>query len=245
MIITTSWDDGHKSDLRLTKLLNQYELKGTFYIPKTCFLKSLTDIEIKQLDQVHEIGAHDFNHDHLTQLDLKELKNQISGARKYLEDLLGKRIKMFSYPRGEYNQQVKEIVMENGFFGARTVKEFCFEKPSDFFEMETTLHIYPFPFRKRDKNHYHLTRFLFQPLQRKFTKILKTRLPLNSFISWSNLAKNMFDYARKKDDIFHLWGHSWELDRYDMWDDLEYLFKYIRKHKDIIALTNSEVLEKI
>jgi len=245
MIITTSWDDGHKSDLRLTKLLNQYELKGTFYIPKICELRSLTDQEVIDIDKTQEIGAHDFNYDHLTQLDSEELKKQIFGAREYLENLLGKKIKMFSYPRGEYNQQVKEVVIKNGFFGARTVKEFNFKEADDFFEMGTTLHIYPFPFRKRDSNNYHLTRFLFQPVQRKFFKILKTGLPLNSFINWSNLAKNMFNHARKKDEIFHLWGHSWELDKYDMWIELENLFKYIRKHKNIIALTNSEVLKKI
>jgi len=244
MIITTSWDDGHKSDLRLTNLLNQYGLRGTFYIPKICELRSLTDQEVVEISKTQEIGAHDFNHDHLIQLDLEELKNQISGAREYLENLLGRKIKMFSYPRGEYNQRVKEIVMENGFCGARTVKEFNFEKPDDSFEMETTLHIYPFPFRKMDANHYHLTRFLFQPLQRKFFRILKTGLPWNSFISWPNLAKNMFDHAKKKDGVFHLWSHSWELDRYDMWDDLEDLFKYIREHENVVVLTNSEVLEK-
>lgn len=244
MIITTSWDDGHKSDLRLTELLNQYKLKGTFYIPKTCELRSLTDQEVIDIDKTQEIGAHDFDNDHLTQLNLEELKKQISGAREYLEKLLNKKIKMFSYPRGEYNKQVKEVVIENGFLGARTVKEFNFKKPDDFFEIETTLHVYPFPFRKRDENNYHLTRFLFQPFQRNFLKILKTGLPLNSFVNWFNLSKNMFDYTKKRNGIFHLWGHSWELDKYNMWSDLEKLFKYIRKHEDIIALTNSEILEK-
>jgi len=244
MIITTSWDDGAKADLKIAQLLNKYGLKGTFYIPKTSDLKTLTDLEVKELDRVHEVGAHDFNHDHLTQLDLNELKNQISGAREYLEDLLGKQIKMFAYPRGEYNQQVKEVVKENSFLGARTVKEFCFTQPDDFFEIETTIHIYPFPFRKRDANHYHLTRFLFQPLQRKFTKVLKMGLPFNSFFNWLNLAKNLFNYTKEKDGVFHLWGHSYELDKYDMWNDLEELFRYIRLHENIISLTNSEVLEK-
>ncbi len=86
MIITTSWDDGHKSDLRLVKLLSQYGLRGTFYIPKICKLRSLTDHEIINTSKTQEIGAHDFNHDHLTQLDLEELRNQIPGSREYLEN---------------------------------------------------------------------------------------------------------------------------------------------------------------
>jgi len=245
MIITTSWDDGYKSDLRLTKLLNQYGLRGTFYIPKICELRSLTDQEVVDISKTQEIGAHDFNHDHLTQLNPDQIRKQVSGAKNYLDNLLTKPVKMYSYPRGEYNQQVKEIVKENGFLGARTVKEFSFQQPDDFFEMGTTIHIYPFPFRKRDAHHYHLTRFLFQPIQRKFFRILKTGLPWNSFINWPNLAKNMFDCAKKKDGIFHLWGHSWELDKYDMWDDLEELFKYITQHQNIVYLTNSQILKRI
>jgi hypothetical protein len=31
--ITTSWDDGHPSDLRLADLLHKHSLRGTFYVP--------------------------------------------------------------------------------------------------------------------------------------------------------------------------------------------------------------------
>ena len=31
-IVTTSWDDGHKLDLKLAALLKKYNIKGTFYI---------------------------------------------------------------------------------------------------------------------------------------------------------------------------------------------------------------------
>ena len=34
-IITTSWDDGHPLDFKLAELLNKYNLKGTFYIPRS------------------------------------------------------------------------------------------------------------------------------------------------------------------------------------------------------------------
>jgi len=244
MIITTSWDDGHKSDLRLTKLLNQYGLKGTFYISKAGDFRSLTDDNIKEIFKTQEIGAHTLTHPDLTEIDLAKVEKEIIGSKEYLESLLKKKIKMFCYPEGEYNQKVKEITIKSGFLGARTIKEFNFEKPNDFFEMETTIHIYPFPFRKRNANHYHLTRFLFQPLQRKFAKVLKIGLPFNSFFNWLNLAKNLFDYTKEEDGVFHLWGHSWELDRYDMWNDLEGLFRYIRQRENIISLTNSEVLEK-
>jgi peptidoglycan/xylan/chitin deacetylase (PgdA/CDA1 family) len=30
--VTTSWDDGHILDVKLSELLKKYNLKGTFYI---------------------------------------------------------------------------------------------------------------------------------------------------------------------------------------------------------------------
>lgn len=30
IIVTTSWDDGHKLDLKLAKLLEKHEIRGTF-----------------------------------------------------------------------------------------------------------------------------------------------------------------------------------------------------------------------
>ena len=35
LIVTTSWDDGQKVDLKLAKLLIKYDVKGTFYITKS------------------------------------------------------------------------------------------------------------------------------------------------------------------------------------------------------------------
>jgi len=32
-IVTTSWDDGHPSDLKLVELLRKYDVPATFYIP--------------------------------------------------------------------------------------------------------------------------------------------------------------------------------------------------------------------
>jgi len=57
IIVTTSWDDGHKFDIRLAKLLDKYGLKGTFYITKN-FQGRLSKEEIKSISKNHEIGAH-------------------------------------------------------------------------------------------------------------------------------------------------------------------------------------------
>ena len=47
--VTTSWDDGHSLDMKLYNLLEEYGLKGTFYIttdrPEQPILENRTKIK--------------------------------------------------------------------------------------------------------------------------------------------------------------------------------------------------------
>lgn len=243
-IVTTSWDDGNKLDLKLLNLLSRYNLKGTFYIPKNFELKSLTDQEIKLIAETQELGAHTLNHPDLTSLSSnEEIKEEIKESKDFLEQLVGQEIKMFAYPGGKFDLRTKQAVKEAGFIAARVARQFEFNISQDKFEFAATIHVYPHPFRKRNKNHYHFSRFLLQPLQNNFSQILKFKLPKKSFFNWFNLSQALFDYFLVKGEVYHLWGHSWEIEKYGMWNDLEKIFKYISQRSDCQYLTNSEAIE--
>ena len=78
IIVTTSWDDGHKLDLKLAGLLNKYSLKGTFYISKNYFEENrLTEADILAISKNHEIGAHTINHPDLAKISANESKKEI------------------------------------------------------------------------------------------------------------------------------------------------------------------------
>jgi len=239
IVVTISWDDSHPANRRLAELLGRYNLRGTFYLDK----RNTSAKEIKELSQLMEIGAHSLNHPDLTKLDLKEAEEEVVGSKKWLEEAIGRPVQMFAYPFGHYNAEIKGIVRQAGFIGARTTEEFCLKQPEDFFETGTALHIYPFPLRKRNDKDYHLSRFLFQPLAGKFLKILKLGLPWSSFLNWPELAKNTFDYVLKNGGVYHLWGHAFEMEKYGLWPDLENIFKYISGRENVSYLTNSQVLE--
>src|SRR5207237_6708341 len=68
--VTTSWDDGHKLDVRLAALLKKYGIKGTFYIcPQDQEFKDedlLSPQDILSISQDFEIGGHTITHPHLT-----------------------------------------------------------------------------------------------------------------------------------------------------------------------------------
>ncbi len=243
IIFTSSWDDGHKLDLKLAEFLDKYNIKGTFYVPKRYTKEPLSFNDIIKLSKKHEIGAHTLSHPELDKISLADARREIEGSKQYLEKLLNKEVKMFCYPRGKINDKVEEIVKESGFLGARSTQKFCIQKPVDYFKFGVSIHIYPFPLRKKDASHYLLNRNLFDPLRLNYKKIKKLNLSISAYFSWQKLARNLFNYTMKNGELFHLYGHSHEIERYGMWEELELFLRYINKKKNIKYYTNSEVLD--
>jgi peptidoglycan/xylan/chitin deacetylase (PgdA/CDA1 family) len=226
--VTTSWDDGHKMDLRLAKMLQKYGASGTFYVSPLTHVKHrenrLTEAEIEELDVHHEVGAHTLNHVRLDSISINEAEAEIEGSKLYLERLLGHEIAMFSYPWGRYNRKIKEIVKNNGFSGARTCNGGSFALPTDPYELQTTLHA---------SNGSPL-------LALEMAVRFKTRRIL---LNWESRAKLLFDLFLREGGIFHLWGHSWEIDRKNDWGKLERVLQYISGRNGIEYRTNGEILE--
>jgi len=49
-------------------------------------------------------------------------------------------------------------------------------------------------------------------------------------IDWLKLAKDLFIKTKKENGVYHLWGHSHEIDRDNNWEKLEELLKFIREN---------------
>ena len=247
MIVTTSWDDGYKLDLKLGQLLNRYNLKGTFYVAKNIDNK-LSDSEIKLISQTQEIGSHTLTHPDLTKLSLEKARKEIEESKKWLEQIINKQLKMFCYPKGKYNNQIIKLVKQAEYFGARTtrLRKLSF---SDNYQMPTTCNVFaPDNKIKRDKKnglalwHRKLIR-LQNELPRAFNAFFKLGLKWQDRNNWLEIAKKYFDLAYKKNGIFHLWGHSWEIEKYNLWREVEEIFRYI-SNREVEYLINSEVIKK-
>ncbi|MFM2357839.1 MAG: hypothetical protein RJA61_576 [Candidatus Parcubacteria bacterium] len=239
--VTTSWDDGDILDLRLANLLSQYGIKGTFYITKNYREKRLSEDEIRKINTNHEIGAHTLSHPDLRTLSYKEKQDEIEGGKKWLEEIIQGPVNMFCYPKGLYDTETAHVVQNIGFLGARTTKLGSIETHADPFQIETTLQVYPFPFRKINQTKYYFGK-LFEPYTQRSSKLRDLGVSRFKMYSWLSLAKATFDIAVLKGDTFHLWGHSWEIEKYDMWNELEKFLQYIQNHKNCAYLTNREVL---
>ena len=236
IIVTTSWDDGNVLDVRLAELLDKYGVKGTFYIAPN--MPRMSNDEIIAISNRHEIGAHTMDHPLLTEISSEEIKKQIAQSRDYLEKIIGKQVKMFAYPSGDYNTAIIDIVKLLGFKGARTTRDWSWTKPADAFEIPTSLHVYPHPLRPSVGS----VRAGFRPIFHNLPKIIRYRFPLKTVFSCKDLFLAMFDRAYADGGVFHIWGHSWEIDRYNLWEDLENLLKHICSHEGAEFKINSEII---
>jgi len=227
---------------RLSDLLLRYKIKGTFYIPKKYSTEQIPEKDLQQIFKKHEIGAHSMTHPDLRTLGVKNLENETKESKRWLERILNTKIKMFCYPSGFYNTDAVFIVKKSNFIGARTTNLGSINSPLNPYLMNTTIQVYPFPFRKLNKKKYYLGKLL-QPYRQRAPGLRALGVPTSSMYSWLSTAKATFDIALRNGEVFHLWGHSWEIEKYDMWDELEKFLKYISGRKDCVYLTNSELLE--
>jgi peptidoglycan/xylan/chitin deacetylase (PgdA/CDA1 family) len=68
----------------------------------------------------HRIGSHSLTHPRLTRLSLRDAQEEILGSKKKLEDTFGVAVEDFCYPYGDWNDAVRDLVMEAGYRTACT-----------------------------------------------------------------------------------------------------------------------------
>ena len=128
------------------------------------------------------------------------------------------------------------MVVDAGYILGRTTRAFKIELDFDPFLMPVSLQFYPHG------------RF---PL---VTHILKED-NFKGLQNWKNygsldtdlfaLSKRLVDAIIKNSEgVFHLWGHSWEIDENGLWDLLKEVLSWIADKK-WLPLTNSEVIKMI
>ncbi len=244
VIITTSWDDGHRLDMKVAALLDRYRVMGTFYVAANYLNQGLRGRDIMQLGTEFEIGAHSLTHRRLDQLNRDEAKHEIEGSKAYLEDILSRPVSMFCYPRGRYTLETVDMVRKAGFIGARTTEKFVFDT-GDPYLMGTTVQCYPYPLRRVSEHKYMLGRKVFEPIQQSWRQIWRLRLPVVAYFNWLQLARATFDHVQTHGGIWHLWGHSWELEKYGMWAELESILQYVSNRLEVVYLTNGDVVREV
>ena len=59
---------------------------------------------------------------------------------------------------------------------------------------------------------------------------------------WTRLVRPLLSHALERGGVFHLWGHSWELEQTGQWQRLEEVLRFLGQFTSRArALTNGEV----
>jgi peptidoglycan/xylan/chitin deacetylase (PgdA/CDA1 family) len=77
--------------------------------------------EMKIMMKYVDFQSHTKTHPVLTRCDNAEVRGEIAGSKRILEELLAKRITHFSYPNGDYSEREVQEVIRSGYESARTL----------------------------------------------------------------------------------------------------------------------------
>ena len=218
MIFTTSWDDGHPDDLRVADILGRYGFRGTFYIPiRNMEGRRVLSVQQKRSLTRFEVGSHTLDHCYLRSVTRREAARQIAEGKSRLEDQIGQAVAGFCYPGGDYSSSHRGMVEKSGFEYARTVANLHLDAGTDRFAMTTTLQLYP------HKHAVYLRNFLRHG--RYVSRVSALRIALAHQRIFDTLVQTL-NLCIARDGVFHLWGHSWELNTFGGWSILEDFLDY-------------------
>jgi hypothetical protein len=235
IIVTTSWDDGHPADFKIGELLYPRGLPGTFYIPMHNGHKPTLDpADIRSLRcERFEIGGHGLSHQTLTGLTTEEVCEEATGCMRILEDIVGGEVRSFCYPKGRYDSRVQNCVRLAGYRGARTTQMLAVDLEFSAFEMPTTLQAY---------RHGKVAYLRNLAKRGQFCGLSKYVTQLSTLPSWVAIGKQLFDSVLRNGGLWHLYGHSWEIEAENLWEELREMLDYVSGRDRVLYLTNGDVL---
>ncbi len=236
-LVTTSWDDGHPLDERIAELLSKYGLPGTFYVPRSGQRDVLSPSAARALSKSFELGGHTLEHLPIDRLSDEETRAQLSSSREWVEQLTGKSCRVFCFPGGKFRSRQLRFVRQAGYKAARTVELLSTATPrriDGLFLISTTVQVFPHSPYAYARN----TLKRFSPAA--------LRWPRGSFLSrdWAALARDLLSQAFHRGGVFHIWGHSWEIEEQGQWDKLEEFLKILSSQREKWkGVTNGELCE--
>lgn len=217
MNVFFSWDDGAEEDVKLMELHCKYNIPGMFFVPtKNREGRKVIDKNIiKKFDSnIIFFGGHTQNHTYLTKIPINYVKSEVEDNKKYLEDIVGHEIKHFCLPGGAYNADILSIIKPM-FSTIRTADTMNFNNG---YLIKPSFHFYPRGIRSLLINgicheSYGQVMFIVRNMKTSYFDLIESIV--------SNEFKN-----QTSSDI-HIWGHSWEIEKLDLWKRLERLFELV------------------
>lgn len=120
--VVITFDDGFQNFFTLARpILKKYIYTATIFlvtdkIGAEHFLSWDEILELKK--QGFSFGAHTCSHTSLIALPLEKAKQEIEKSKNIIEQRLNVPVELFSYPYGDFNPAIQNLVKQAGFSGA-------------------------------------------------------------------------------------------------------------------------------
>jgi peptidoglycan/xylan/chitin deacetylase (PgdA/CDA1 family) len=149
--VIITFDDGLQDAIdNAVPILESAGFTAVFYIPtdytgrKSSWMIPEVNVEFQVIDWTtvtmldsmgFEVGSHSITHPRLSKIASVDCLGELSGSRRKLEEILGHEIRHIAYPFGDYNESVKMLVHEAGYYTACTTEEGFADLDNDMFAM--------------------------------------------------------------------------------------------------------------
>ena len=212
-----TYDDGILQDIRFVKLLDKYNIKGTFNLNSLLMyqqfewihengmtVKRLPADKVADLYKNHEVASHTLTHPYMHDMCEDDIMYQMGKDKENLEQLFGREICGFAVPFSYYSDLIAHCAQKCGFEYARCSEErYCYTPPENYYWWAAgSFHLNP-----------------------RFVQFAE-----QFFSTTEELA------------LCQIVGHSYDLDAENMWETMENLFKRISADNNIISMTNIELV---
>lgn len=234
LVLTTSWDDGHPLDFRIAEMLERYGLTGTFYVPRQAETEVMSTAQIQELGKRFEIGAHTLDHVRLQNISDVEARHQLRGSRLWIEEVTGRECRVFCFPGGKFHRRQLPLLRECGFVAARTVEMMSLtgsHTMNGLALLPTTIQAHPHSLLTYTRN-----------AAKRWRAPNMWRAMVYHKNDWASTAISFLNCARREGGVFHLWGHSWEIEEAGQWEALERVLAAMGECKpEARCVTNGEL----
>ncbi|MDR2635499.1 MAG: polysaccharide deacetylase family protein [Campylobacteraceae bacterium] len=118
--VSLTIDDGYKSFLNALPIFEEFGYPFTMFVYVEAAEKKYPDFlsweELKKLENSNgTLAFHSYSHEHQTQQSPEELRADFKKGLEIYEKMLGSKSAFYSYPYGEFNDEVQSIAKEFGF----------------------------------------------------------------------------------------------------------------------------------
>lgn len=202
MVIEISVDDGMKHDLRVADMLKHYGFRGIFFIPVN--RTELTTYEINLIAQNHEIGGHTVNHPaDLKLVDDLFLEYELTEPHNYFTMIL------------KNKQLLTKFAYPRGRFNQH-VSDMVAQAGYTYARTTRVGRT------KLSNNPYQIDTSMHLFYRKEYGD--------NTLMEW--FYKTLEQAQGPEQGYYHLFMHSDEVDRFDLWPTLEKILKELSKHHD-------------